>query len=84
MRHVRWAVDDADQDGLIHFQKDSEWTLCGLGFEGAQGNIDQHWVTTKEKVTCGQCADIVDTCKKVKKAEISDNAGYAISRWLDA
>lgn len=59
------------EDDFIHAQGISDYTLCGLGFEG---NIDHgaiaHVKKTREKINCPQCIFIINFCKSIKNNEI--------------
>jgi len=70
MKHARWADPELAEDFTIHFLHDSEWTFCGLAFEGVQGGVKQGFITTNKKVTCSQCIERVLTAKKVKNSEM--------------
>jgi len=69
VQHVKWRLPD-EADDLIHFlSTDNEFTLCSLAFEGVESGIEQDFVATKRRVTCGACIQTVIHCKSISARE---------------
>jgi hypothetical protein len=76
MNHVKWIYPEPEDDYSVHFLLDSEWTLCGLAYEGGLNmskhdprNNKQGFKTVNKKVTCEECIRRVLKCKEVKSTE---------------
>ena len=74
MKRCKFKYPEYEDDHWVHFMRESEATLCGLYFEGAnfsgEREYPQDLVPTKGTVTCLDCISIVLDCKKVKFKEM--------------
>ena len=67
--HIKWTYPKIEDDYTIHVQLNGGVSLCGLSYEGVKERTEQDFVTTKKKISCHQCLQLIDFCKNIKDSE---------------
>jgi len=71
--NIKFNGDGRDYKGGLAHDSDlvhadgaiQDYTLCGLTLDGDSATCGD-WKTTREKITCSQCIDIIKHCKSIR------------------
>lgn len=68
---VKWIFPKREDDYDVHIQINSEYTLCGLVYEGStfDGKTDQGFVSTIKKATCRSCYRLFKNTQDIKASD---------------
>lgn len=71
----------SDGDGYVHCvdAREPDRTLCGLAFEGDDGN--QKMDETMAGIDCDTCIRIIEYCKRVRSREIKPSFERRRAGW---